>query len=199
MKTTNNIFSCSLLLSNKDILKIIETTIDEAKGSYSILKKEQDVFKVNDQIIFIEEDLLSDSIFGNNHLCDIIESKSVFFIIIGNNKFFKRQPIEVKRISHKNVNTEMIKNIIEIWNDYKNKLNQREKILTKKLARLFYIYHILYEKESISASEIINIAKISKRTFQRDLKILKEVLVTKNIKLDPESQTYFLEDIFTKY
>jgi uncharacterized protein YfkK (UPF0435 family) len=132
-------------------------------------------------------------------LCDIIESKSVFFIIIGNNKFFKRQPIEVKRISHKNVNTEMIKNIIEIWNDYKNKLNQREKILTKKLARLFYIYHILYEKESISASEIINIAKISKRTFQRDLKILKEVLVTKNIKLDPESQTYFLEDIFTKY
>jgi transcriptional antiterminator len=43
--------------------------------------------------------------------------------------------------------------------------------------------------------DILKMASVTKRTILRDLKTLKEVLVTKKITFDEEKKAYIMEDI----
>lgn len=188
-------FFSVLLVENQNNLHSLTEAIKACKGKMQILGSVSLLKNQTNSIVFVEEQLLDEMIFRDEQLYDRIENLEVFFVIIGTTRKFIPQPLNVKRIFNPISGKKQIVSMLEIYKDFQQKLNQRDKALKKKLNRLFYIYHQLYEKESIKMNEILRLTKVSKRTIFRDFQTIREVLVTQTIKYDENEQMYYLEDI----
>ncbi len=70
-----------------------------------------------------------------------------------------------------------------------DKFNLRMIQLQDKLHRIFYIYRQLLEGKVI-LDEILEEANISRRTLTRDIKIIREVCMDKNIYFDEDDHSY---------
>jgi hypothetical protein len=195
MSAIKPLFLSTLLVKNQNNLDLLTESIQFCNMKLEQLSSSNPLRNQINTIVFVEEHLLDATFFRDEQLFDRIENLDVFFILIGTTKKFIPQPLNIKRIFDPISGKKQIISILEMYKDFQQKLNQRDKALTKKLNRLFYIYHQLYEKESIKMTEILRLTKVSRRTIYRDFQTLREVLVTQTIKYDENEQMYYMEDI----
>ena len=176
---------------NKQVLK---TALINRKKAYIVINNIKSIIRETNLVLFVEEELLAASFFADNkNICEKIEDLQWFVIVIGHQKKFKPIPYMAKRIDKPLKSVSQIAPVLHKISASAKKNNSRNNVLAKKLNRLFYIYHCLYEKETITYEEVKNISNISPRTFYRDLETLREVLVTQTITFD-ENEKYYTMD-----
>ena len=66
-----------------------------------------------------------------------------------------------------------------------DRFNKRREAMKKKLNRLFYIYTLLKETGRVSIEDVLFRTEISKRTFYRDMEIIKDICVDMEIESTP--------------
>ena len=187
--------TCVLWKSEDFNFSLIESAIKYKKGKLINVIDKTQLINLSDTLIFIDEDLIDDIFFDDEILLDKLEKLNLYLVIVGLQKKLRRVPPQVHFISKLNTDEKEISAVIDIWQHYRQNLNKREQALTVKLNRLFYIYHVLFEGEYLFLEDIMKMASVSKRTILRDLKTLREVLVTKQITFDEEKKAYLMEDI----
>lgn len=186
---------CATWLPTDYNLKLITEVAHTREGHLNTLVSKTDLSNLSDYLIFIDEDYIDENFFDDELLLDKLEKLDLFIVVVGTNKKLKRVPPQVQFISKPIVSKKQILVIIDIWQHYRKNLNLREQALTVKLNRIFFIYHLLFEGEYLYVEEVMKMASVSKRTILRDLKTLREVLVTKKITYDEEKKAYVMDDI----
>jgi hypothetical protein len=187
---------CAVWSDNQETKKSIQLILEKRDQEYSEISSMHDIMDNKEIILFVDEDLLSSNFFFTNKLiCERIENGQWQFIILGFKKKFKPLPYMVKRTYQSIKNSDEIEKSVSLLKKSILKPKSRDYTFAKKMNRLFYIYHCLYEKESISFEEVQSFSKISRRTFQRDLQTLREVLVTQKITLDESTNCYVMDYI----
>jgi hypothetical protein len=187
--------TCALWLPKDYDLTLIKEVIDSIKGSIISISRKNLLVGLSDVIIFVDEENIDEHFFSDETLLDKLEKLQLFIVIVGTTKKLRRVPPQVQFISKPIISKKQVLVIIEIWQRYRQNLNKREQALTVKLNRLFFIYHKLFEGEYLYIDDVMKMASVTKRTILRDLKILRDVLVTKEITFDEEKRAYIMEDI----
>jgi len=187
--------TCALWLPKDYDLTLIKEVIDSIKGNIISISRKNLLVGLSDVIIFVDEENIDEHFFSDETLLDKLEKLQLFIVIVGTTKKLRRVPPQVQFISKPIISKKQVLVIIEIWQRYRQNLNKREQALTVKLNRLFFIYHKLFEGEYLYIDDIMKMASVTKRTILRDLKILRDVLVTKEITFDEEKRAYIMEDI----
>jgi hypothetical protein len=187
--------TCALWLPKDYDLTLITEVVDSIKGNIISVTRKNRLVGLSDVIIFVDEENIDEHFFNDETLLEKLEKLNLFIVIVGTTKKLKRIPPQVQFISKPIISKKQVLVIIDIWQRYRQNLNKREQALTVKLNRLFFIYHKLFEGEYLYIDDIIKMASVTKRTILRDLKILRDVLVTKEITFDEEKRAYIMEDI----
>jgi hypothetical protein len=196
MTKNNESFFYAIWCENEQNIKLLQTAISQITDNYLVLKNIKSIFKKPKVVVFVEEELLHESFFGDNkNTCEKIEDLQWFVIVIGHKKKLNPFPYMAKRIDKPLKSISQIAPVLDKISTSAQKPNSRNNVLAKKLNRLFYIYHCLYEKETITYEEVKSISKISKRTFFRDLDTLREVLLTQTITYDENEKHYTMDYI----
>jgi len=190
-----NKLECALWLPKSSDLKLIKKILLTYKGKITTVTSKSLLVSFSDTIVFVDENYIDDRFFDDDILLDKLEKLELFLVIVGKNIKLKRIPPQVNRIDSPIIDTKKVSDLIDKWQHYRTNLNLREQALTVKLNRLFFIYHKLFEGEYLYMDDILKMASVTKRTILRDLKTLKEVLVTKKITFDEEKKAYIMEDI----
>jgi hypothetical protein len=190
-----NKLECALWLPKSSDLKLIKKILLTYKGKITTVTSKSLLVSFSDTIVFVDENYIDDRFFDDDILLDKLEKLELFLVIVGKNIKLKRIPPQVNRIDSPIIDTKKVSDLIDKWQHYRTNLNLREQALTVKLNRLFFIYHKLFEGEYLYMEDILKMASVTKRTILRDLKTLKEVLVTKKITFDEEKKAYIMEDI----
>ena len=185
----------ALWLPKSSELKLIKNILLTYKGKITTVTSKSLLVSFSDTIVFVDENYIDDRFFDDDILLDKLEKLELFLVIVGKNIKLKRIPPQVNRIDSPIIDTKKVSDLIDKWQHYRTNLNLREQALTVKLNRLFFIYHKLFEGEYLYMDDILKMASVTKRTILRDLKTLKEVLVTKKITFDEEKKAYIMEDI----
>jgi hypothetical protein len=187
--------TCALWLPKDYDLTLIKEVIDSIKGNITSISRKNLLVGLSDVIIFVDEENIGEHFFNDETLLDKLEKLKLFIVIVGTTKKLRRVPPQVQFISKPIISKKQVLVIIEIWQRYRQNLNKREQALTVKLNRLFFIYHKLFEGEYLYIDDVMKLASVTKRTILRDLKTLRDVLVTKEITFDEEKRAYIMEDI----
>lgn len=87
-----------------------------------------------------------------------------------------------------------VKNLIKKKSKEIDLFSKRRLAMEQKLKRLFYIYTILKETGSIRMEDVIFRAKISKRTFYRDIETIKDICVDMRIESSGTTGDYWVAD-----
>jgi hypothetical protein len=190
-----NKLECALWLPKSRDLKLIKNTLLTYKGKTTTVTSKSLLVSFSDTIVLFDENYIDDRFFDDDILLDKLEKLELFLIIVGKNIKLKRIPPQVNSIDAPIIDIKKVYDLIDKWQHYRTNLNLREQALTVKLNRLFFIYHKLFEGEYLYMDDILKMASVTKRTILRDLKTLKEVLVTKKITFDEEKKAYIMEDI----
>jgi len=190
-----NKLESALWLPKSSELKLIKNILLTYKGKITTVTSKSLLVSFSDTIVFVDENYIDDRFFDDDILLDKLEKLELFLVIVGKNIKLKRIPPQVNRIDSPIIDTKKVSDLIDKWQHYRTNLNLREQALTVKLNRLFFIYHKLFEGEYLYMDDILKMASVTKRTILRDLKTLKEVLVTKKITFDEEKKAYIMEDI----
>ena len=190
-----NKLECALWLPKSSDLKLIKKILLTYKGKTTAVTSKSLLVSFSDTIVFVDENYIDDRFFDDDILLDKLEKLELFLVIVGENIKLKRIPPQVNRIDSPIIDIKKVSDLIDKWQHYRTNLNLREQALTVKLNRLFFIYHKLFEGEYLYMDDILKMASVTKRTILRDLKTLKEVLVTKKITFDEEKKAYIMEDI----
>jgi hypothetical protein len=190
-----NKLECALWLPKSSDLKLIKKILLTYKGKITTVTSKSLLVSFSDTIVFVDENYIDDRFFDDDILLDKLEKLELFLVIVGKNIKLKRIPPQVNSIDSPIIDTKKVSDLIDKWQHYRTNLNLREQALTVKLNRLFFIYHKLFEGEYLYMDDILKMASVTKRTILRDLKTLKEVLVTKKITFDEEKKAYIMEDI----
>ena len=190
-----NKLECALWLPKSSDLKLIKNTLLTYKGKTTTVTSKSLLVSFSDTIVFVDENYIDDRFFDDDILLDKLEKLELFLVIVGKNIKLKRIPPQVNSIDSPIIDIKKVSDLIDKWQHYRTNLNLREQALTVKLNRLFFIYHKLFEGEYLYVDDILKMASVTKRTILRDLKTLKEVLVTKKITFDEEKKAYIMEDI----
>jgi hypothetical protein len=190
-----NKLECALWLTKSSDLKLIKKILLTYKGKTTTVTSKSLLVSFSDTIVFVDENYIDDRFFDDDILLDKLEKLELFLVIVGKNKKLKRIPPQVNSIDSPIIDIKKVSDLIDKWQHYRTNLNLREQALTVKLNRLFFIYHKLFEGEYLYMDDILKMASVTKRTILRDLKTLKEVLVTKKITFDEEKKAYIMEDI----
>ena len=194
MTKKNESFFYAIWCENEQNIQLLQTAVSQITDNYLVLKNMKSIFKKPKVVVFVEEELLHESFFGDNkNICEKIEDLQWFVIVIGSKKKLNPFPYMAKRIDKPLKSVSQIAPVLDKISASAQKQNSRNNVFAKKLNRLFYIYHCLYEKETITYEEVKGISNISKRTFLRDLQTLREVLVTQTITYD-ENEKYYTMD-----
>ena len=196
MTKNNESFFYAIWCVNEQNIQLLQTAISQITNNYLVLKNINSIFKKPKVVVFVEEELLHESFFGDNkNICEKIEDLQWFVIVIGHKKKLNPFPYMAKRIDKPLKSVLQIAPVLDKISASAQKQNSRNNVFAKKLNRLFYIYHCLYEKETITYEEVKSISKISKRTFFRDLDTLREVLLTQTITYDENEKHYTMDYI----
>jgi hypothetical protein len=190
-----NKLESALWLPKSSELKLIKNILLTYRGKITTVTSKSLLVSFSDTIVFVDENYIDDRFFDDDILLDKLEKLELFLVIVGKNIKLKRIPPQVNRIDSPIIDTKKVSDLIDKWQHYRTNLNLREQALTVKLNRLFFIYHKLFEGEYLYMEDILKMASVTKRTILRDLKTLKEVLVTKKITFDEEKKAYIMEDI----
>ena len=190
-----NKLECALWLTKSSDLKLIKKILLTYKGKTTTVTSKSLLVSFSDTIVFVDENYIDDRFFDDDILLDKLEKLELFLVIVGKNKKLKRIPPQVNSIDSPIIDIKKVSDLIDKWQHYRTNLNLREQALTVKLNRLFFIYHKLFEGEYLYMDDILKMASVTKRTILRDLKTLKEVLVTKKITFDEVKKAYIMEDI----
>ena len=196
MTKNNESFIYAIWCENEQNIQLLQTAISQITDNYLVLKNMKSIFKKPKIVVFVEEELLYESFFGDNkNICEKIEDLQWFVIVIGSKKKLNPFPYMAKRIDKPLKSVSQIAPVLDKISASAQKHNSRNNVFAKKLNRLFYIYHCLYEKETITYEEVKRISNISQRTFFRDLETLREVLVTQTITYDENEKHYTMDYI----
>jgi hypothetical protein len=196
MTKNNESFIYAIWCENEQNIQLLQTAISQITDNYLVLKNIKSIFKKPKVVVFVEEELLHESFFGDNkNICEKIEDLQWFVIVIGSKKKLNPFPYMAKRIDKPLKSVSQIAPVLDKISASAQKHNSRNNVFAKKLNRLFYIYHCLYEKETITYEEVKRISNISQRTFFRDLETLREVLVTQTITYDENEKHYTMDYI----
>ncbi len=196
MTKNNESFIYAIWCENEQNIQLLQTAISKITDNCLVLKNIKSIFKKPKVVVFVEEELLHESFFGDNkNICEKIEDLQWFVIVIGHKKKLNPFPYMAKRIDKPLKSVSQIAPVLDKISASAQKPNSRNNVLAKKMNRLFYIYHCLYEKEKITYEEVKNISNISQRTFFRDLDTLREVLVTQTITYDENEKHYTIDYI----
>jgi hypothetical protein len=196
MTKNNESFIYAIWCENEQNIQLLQTAISQITDNYLVLKNMKSIFKKPKIVVFVEEELLHESFFGDNkNICEKIEDLQWFVIVIGSKKKLNPFPYMAKRIDKPLKSVSQIAPVLDKISASAQKHNSRNNVFSKKLNRLFYIYHCLYEKETITYEEVKRISNISQRTFFRDLETLREVLVTQTITYDENEKHYTMDYI----
>jgi hypothetical protein len=190
-----NKLESALWLPKSSELKLIKNILLTYRGKTTAVTSKSLLVSFSDTIVFVDENYIDDRFFDDDILLDKLEKLELFLVIVGKNIKLKRIPPQVNSIDSPIIDTKKVSDLIDKWQHYRTNLNLREQALTVKLNRLFFIYHKLFEGEYLYMEDILKMASVTKRTILRDLKTLKEVLVTKKITFDEEKKAYIMEDI----
>ena len=93
-------------------------------------------------------------------------------------------PKHIKKIKIKSLDDSEIFTIIDLAAKNAMLINKKYEIFKTKLNRIFYIYTQLTEKGEVTFNDVLDKTKISKRTFSRDIKTIKDVCQDKSIEFD---------------
>ncbi len=196
MTKNNESIIYTIWCENEQNIQLLQTAISQISDNYLILKNMKSIFKKPKVVVFVEEELLHESFFGDQkNICEKIEDLQWFVIVIGSKKKLNPFPYMAKRIDKPLKSVSQIAPVLDKISTSAQKHNTRNNVFSKKLNRLFYIYHCLYEKETITYEEVKRISNISQRTFFRDLETLREVLVTQTITYDENEKHYTMDYI----
>ena len=196
MTKNNESFFYAIWCENEQNIQLLQTAISQITDNYLVLKNMKSIFKKPKVVVFVEEELLHESFFGDNkNICEKIEDLQWFVIVIGSKKKLNPFPYMAKRIDKPLKSVSQIAPVLDKISTSAQKHNTRNNVFSKKLNRLFYIYHCLYEKETLTYEEVKRISNISQRTFFRDLETLREVLVTQAITYDENEKHYTMDYI----
>jgi hypothetical protein len=196
MTKNDESFIYAIWCENEQNIQLLQTAISQISDNYLVLKNMKSIFKKPKVVVFVEEELLHESFFGDNkNICEKIEDLKWFVIVIGSKKKLNPFPYMAKRIDKPLKSVSQIAPVLDKISASAQKHNSRNNVFAKKLNRLFYIYHCLYEKETITYEEVKRISNISQRTFFRDLETLREVLVTQAITYDENEKHYTMDYI----
>jgi hypothetical protein len=196
MTKNNESFIYAIWCENEQNIQLLQTAISQITDNYLVLKNIKSIFKKPKVVVFVEEELLYETFFGDNkNICEKIEDLQWFVIVIGSKKKLNPFPYMAKRIDKPLKSVSQIAPVLDKISTSAQKHNTRNNVFSKKLNRLFYIYHCLYEKETITYEEVKRISNISQRTFFRDLETLREVLVTQTITYDENEKHYTMDYI----
>ena len=189
----NNI-KIALWTSHDSDLKLLEEVIHAIEGQYFIVEEKSQILESTDILVFIDEENVEDYFF-NETMLDKLEKLKMMVVIIGGQKKMRGIPPQVHCIHQSVFGKKQIMQAIEVWQRYRQNLNKREQALAVKLNRLFYIYHALYESEYLFLEDVMKMASVSKRTIMRDIKTLRDILVTKEIVYDECKKAYIMDEI----
>jgi hypothetical protein len=190
-----NKLESALWLPKSSELKLIKNILLTYRGKTTAVTSKSLLVSFSDTIVFVDENYIDDRFFDDDILLDKLEKLELFLVIVGKNIKLKRIPPQVNSIDSPIIDTKKVSDLIDKWQHYRTNLNLREQALTVKLNRIFFIYHKLFEGEYLYMDDILKMASVTKRTILRDLKTLKEVLVTKKITFDEVKKAYIMEDI----
>jgi len=178
---------------NRSFMKILTS---DRNVKYREITAINDVIKEKELVLFIEEGILDYDFFHKNEIiCKKINSLQWIVFLIGNTKKFKPLPYLIKRTRKVLRNQDAINRAIDLLVSAKLTPNSRENLFHKKMNRLFYIYYCLTDRDSVTYEEIAYVSGISKRTFQRDIEVLKEILITQKINYNEFEKCYTIEYI----
>jgi len=189
-------FDCAIFCKDPTLSTIISDENLRNNGNIIILKSNDDVIKCSKQIVFVDEDLLDPLIFKNEELLTKIEEFDLLLVIIGSKKSFQSEHYYSSRIDKSELNNKTIEILIKKWYTLNGNVTKRDLALNKKLTRLFFIYHLLEQENAVSLDYLINKTGFSKRTIQRDIKTLRDVVVSSKIEFNEENKTYEMTAIF---
>lgn len=197
MKPEKPLFTAKLFVENQENQQKIIKAIKKQKGVYELIDSIEQLKSSLKCIVFVEEHLLDEKLFSDKDLFNRIENLEVVWVIVGNTKKFKTQPLAIKRIKGTISNySEGLNSLLESYIEIHNKFTKREKALSKKLNRLFFLYHLLYEKEYMEMPDILRLTNVSKRTIFRDFQLLREILLTQTVCLyHDEPKKYCIKDL----
>lgn len=179
--------------SNDNILRNIA---QERNGTFLSITNINSVINKNEVVLFIDEELIEKDFFSKQKaINEKIKKLEWIVIILGNRKKFKPLPYLVKRTRNIIRDPKMVNIALDQLEKAKLTPNSRKNILNKKLNRLFYIYYCLSDRDSVTYEEIAFVSGVSRRTFQRDIQTLKEVLVLQTINYNDFEKCYTIEYI----
>lgn len=182
--------------SNKKNERIIHEISSNRNGSFLAISSIDEVINEEKVTLFVDENLIELDFFSRNKaICDKIEKLEWVLILIGHKKKFKPLPYLAKRIKSTIKDLRELEIALDILEKTRNNPLSRETTFNKKMNRLFYIYYCLTDRDSVTYEEIAFVSGVSKRTFQRDIKTLKEVLATQNIICNEYEKKYTIEYI----
>jgi hypothetical protein len=168
----------------------------ERKCSFLSITDIKTILNKKELVLFIEEDLLEKDFFSKNKaICEKIEKRDWIVILFGHKKKFKPLPYLVKRTRNIIRDPKELNIALDQLEKARLTPNSRENIFNKKMNRLFYIYYCMTDRDSVTFEEIEFVSGISKRTFQRDIQTLKEVLITQKINYNEYEKCYTIEYI----
>ena len=195
MTNKNSEFFYAIWCENLHNIQVLKDGIKKHTKNFAVIDNINSIVKKSKAIVFVEEDLLSETFFiDNKNVTKKIDELSWVFIIIGTKRKIKPFPYMVKRMNKNLKSEKQISEILSTLSKAKKKPKQNN-VLSKKINRLIYIYVNLYDKETITYDEINSVSLISKRTFLRDLETLRDILITQTIVFDENNRYYTLEDI----
>ena len=190
-----NTLECALWMPKSGDLKLINSIIRPYKGKSTAITSKLLISSFSDTIVFVDENNIDDRFFDDDLLLDKLEKLDLFLVIVGTKTKLKRIPPQVNFLETPIIDAKKVSDLIDKWQHYRKNLNLREQALTVKLNRLFFIYHKLFEGEYLYIDEVIKMTSVTKRTILRDLKTIKDVLITKQITFDEQKKAYIMEDI----
>lgn len=149
----------------------------------------KEVIKTHCFLIFAKGSLVQSDFFDTMRTG--IKNGELTFVFIDDNRPYPN--VSPRSIIQLDINNpDDVKSLIKKQAIVAERFNKRREAMNKKLSRLFYIYTVLMETGNVKMEDVLYRTKISKRTFYRDMEIIKDVCL--DIKIESTPGCYWNRD-----
>lgn len=151
----------------------------------------RDVLKVHCFLIFAKGRLVQADFFDTRKTA--LRSRELTFVFIDDSRPYPN--VSPKSVTQIDLSIpDEVKNLIRKKSIEIELFSKRRLAMEKKLNRLFYIYTLLKETGSVRMEDVLFRAKISKRTYYRDIETIKDICVDMRIESSGTTGDYWVAE-----
>lgn len=179
----------SVWSDNESDWRVLKPIINKSGFDAVLCKNGDDVSKIPAFLIFARINKIPTYYFSNHEILMKRLKKGMVKLVLLDKKEADYPYMDLVKVE--------IESIVDIELEIKKQAEVAEKYnlrmieLHNKLHRIFYIYSELL-KDKVILDDILEEAGISRRTLTRDIKIIREVCLDKNIYFDEYDQSYYM-------